>query len=1241
MARDLPKAAGGIFSYFARHPTLANLLLVILIAAGLFAAPNMRAQFFPDVVIDNVTVTVTWDGAGAEDVDAAIVQVLEPALLAVEGVESSEGNSREGRASITLEFEPGWDMARAADDVAARVDGITDLPEDADTPTVRRGAWRDRVTDVVVSGPVGVEQLALFSDEFVARLFSEGVTRTTIRGIAAPLTLVEVPSANLIAFDISMQDIAAAIAAEADTDPAGDVAGAGTRVRTGIEKRSAEALAQVVLRSNPDGSTLVVGDVARIIEEGVDRDRSYFVGDNPAISIRVDRSVRGDAIDIQRQVEDVAEAYEATLPEGVRIELIRTRSEAITGRLDLLIDNAMMGLALVVSLLFLFLNTRTAFWVAAGIPTALLAAIALMWAAGLTINMISLFGLIITLGIVVDDAIVVGEHADHLARRRGFGPYEAAERAAQRMALPVFSATLTTVIAFFGLTVVSGRFGDLIADIPFTVIVVLIASLVECFLILPNHMAHALKERPTRGFRPMRAVAGLVGMTIVGMLAVGLAVLASLGAPGALAGVWSLFGAVPEAVTGAQTWAVETRGGLMENALLLGAMLAVVVAGTTVLRIAMMPSLSRRAMLGALSDNGIDMASALMNQGFRWVRDTLFRPLMRAVIAARYVTLAAVTVLLSTQMVLFIGGDVQWRFFNAPERGSVTGNFAMAPGATRDDSLAQMQYFQEATEALGREYEERYGRNPIAFVIAEVGGNAGRGISGTDTKDTDQLGGISIELIDADLRPYSSFAFVGELQDKVARHPLVETISFRGWRSGPGGDALDVQFFGADAEVLKAAAEDLKTAVAQFPEVSAVQDNLSYDKEELILELTAQGQALGFDIDGLGRVLRNRLGGVEAASYPAGLRSASIRVELPAGELTADFMERMMLRTSQGAYVPLADIVSVERRTGFSTVRRENGLRLISVTGDISEDDPARATEIQEQLETEILPAIANTRQIGYEFAGLSEQEDRFLQDARTGLIMVLVGIYLVLSWVFASWSRPLVVMAIIPFGLVGTIYGHWLWDVPLSMFTVVGLLGMTGIIINDSIVLVTQIDEYGKDRGMVDAIIDGASDRLRPVFLTTATTVLGLAPLLYERSSQAQFLKPTVITLVYGLGFGMILVLMVVPSLVAIQSDVGRAWAALRRGVRAPHGLLRGTLTVGLFGVLGWLAMTMGAVAVQGSLPDVLLLRESWAEASQVGLAMALFFAGVTLWVPLLYVVAVGAVLLRAPRRRPVSAEG
>ncbi len=543
--------------------------------------------------------------------------------------------------------------------------------------------------------------------------------------------LVEVPQANLVRYDVSMAEIAEVIAAAASTAPAGDLDGGNARIRTGAAQRSAAEIAALTLRTNDDGSALTIGDVALVRVEGADRERAYFVGDSPAISVRVDRSEDGDAIAIQALVERVAAEMQATLPQGTTIDLIRTQAEAISGRLDLLIDNALMGLALVVGLLFLFLNARTALWVAAGIPVALLAAIALMWAAGLTINMISLFALIITLGIVVDDAIVVGEHADYRARHLGESPVVAAETAARRMAAPVFSATITTVLAFAALVVIGGRFGSMIADIPFTVIVVLLASLVECFLILPNHMAHALAH--------------------------------------------------------------------------------------------------------SAKTHWYDWPSRVVNRGFDLIKERLFRPAMRIVIAARYPVLAGMILILATQVAGVIRGDVTWRFFNAPELASVTGNFAMLDGATRDDSLAMVREMQRATEAVAARYEAEHGLNPLLFVLAEVGGNSGPGLSGVENKEADLLGSIAIELIEADLRPYSAAAFLADLQDEVRQLPMAEIVSFRGFRGGPGGDAIDVQTTGAGTETLKAAAIWLQTQLAPFPEVSGLQDSMAYDREELSL----------------------------------------------------------------------------------------------------------------------------------------------------------------------------------------------------------------------------------------------------------------------------------------------------------------------------------------------------------------------------------------------------------------------
>jgi multidrug efflux pump subunit AcrB len=1118
----------GLIRTFARHRTLANLLLILMLAVGLAAATKMRAQYFPDVVLNEVDVTITWDGAGADDVDRAIVQLVEPALLTVEGVSGISSRASEGRASIEVAFEPNHDLAEAESDVQAAVDALTTLPEGAEEPVVAASAWRDRVTDVLITGPVGVDQLGRFADEFTLRLFSEGISRATITGLADPETVVEVRSAMLMRHDITMAEVAEAIGAASRAAPAGELGGT-ARLQSGTETRTAERVAAIVLRAEADGTALTVGDIATIRANAANSVRAAFVGDNPAMTIRVDRADDGDAIRMQATVARVAAEMQPSLPQGVTIDLVRTRAEQISDRLALLLDNGLTGLGLVLVLLFLFLNARIAFWVAAGIPIAMIFALAAMWGLGMTLNMISLFALIIMLGVVVDDAIVVGEHADFRARTLGEPPALAAENGAIRMAAPVLASSITTIVAFLGLLAVGGRFGEMIAAIPITVALVLAASLIECFLILPNHLKGALSAK------------------------------------------------------GEARW--------------------------------------------------YDWPSRQVNRGMDWFRRVVIRPSMRLVIVARYPVLAAAVLALAWQASLFVKGDVQFRFFSPPEQASVSGSFAMLPGAGREDSLAMMRELQRAAEVVTARFEAEHGLNPVTFVLADIGGGAGRSLASAETKDPDLVGSIAMELVSPDLRPYPTSAFIAALEAEVVPHPLLEEISFRNAFFGPGGASLSVDLYGGEAESLKAAAEALKAALAGYPEVSGLEDSLAYDKEELILTLTPQGESLGLDTAALGRALRDRLGGIEAASFPDGPREATIRVELPKEELTADFLDRSLIRTESGAYVPLADIVTVESRAGFSTIARENGLRTVTVSGDLSEDNPARATEVQRALVEDILPGIAEDFGLGFRLSGQAEDEREFMGGAGVALVLCLLGIYLTLAWIFAHWTRPLVVMSVIPFGLIGAIWGHWVWGMPMSMFSIVGLIGMAGIIVNDSIVLVSTVDEYAEKRGLNAAIVDAVSDRFRPVLLTTLTTVLGLAPLLYERSSQAEFLKPTVITLVFGLAFGMVLVLLVVPAILAVQEDVRRAFAALRRAVRrGPEGLRR-ILQLAVAGVLAAVLLIPFPVALTGALPGWLspFVPHEGATGPEAAALLAFVLFGGGLWLVALVGVAVS---LRRARR-------
>lgn len=1050
---------GGVLGYFTTHRTAASFVMVLMLILGFAATTKIRSQFFPDVVINTVTVSVKWNGAGPEEMDSAVVALLEPALQSVEGVATSTAVSKEDATTISLTLEPGWDIARATEDVKSAVESVRTLPEGTEEPVVRRGVWRDKVTEVVIHGPAAPDEIARIGDDFVARLFRAGITRTTVTGIAAPQIEITVPEASRVRHDVALKDIALAVAREVDTSPAGDVAGANARLRAGVETRDADAIRDITVKVSPDGSKLYVRNLGTVSVTRSDAGQAYYMGGEPAVLIRVDRTAEGDAIGMEAEVRALASTMETELPEGVQITLINARAQDITDRLNILMSNGFSGLILVLVVLFLFLSARTAFWVAMGIPVSMLAAVGVMYLAGYTVNMMSLFALIITLGIVVDDAIVVAEHADYRHRAMGESADVAPVSAVRKMLGPVFSSTITTVLAFIALLLIGGEFGSLVGDIPVVVTAVLAASLIESFLILPNHMRHALHA----GAR--------------------------------------------------EAW--------------------------------------------------YDWPSRQFNRGFAWMVQRVFRPLMTWVIRLRYPVVAAMLLLLALSAEKAITGEVPWAFYTAPERASVTGNFAFLPGHGRSDALAMAQELDRAVAEVARQIKTDTGIYPVVHVLTQVGGTAAKGIPGEETMDPDTLGSIDIGLVGADLRDFSAQDFVRYLNAEIDRPAGIAVLSFRTQGMGPSGDSLAVNFYGTDSRALKAAATDLTNALGAYPEVTGLQDSLPWGKDDMVLQLTPQGEALGFTTAAIGAELFGRLNGITAVEFPAGTRTTAVTVQLPEGELHADFLDTTLMRTPSGDWVPLGEIVQIDSTGAFSTVTRENGRRLVSVTGALSEDDPVRAAEIAAQMSDEILPAIASRHNVSWDLGGLALQQDDFFDDVMGGVMLCILGIYMVLAWVFGSWLKPLIVMAVIPFGLIGTIWGHAHFGLAMSLFTIIGLIGMSGIIINDAIVLVTTVRDHAKRLPIVQAVVQGTSDRLRPILLTTLTTVLGLAPLMYEESRQSLFLKPTVVTLVYGLSVGFFVVLFLVPSLLVIQSDASHALGSLRRalgGRRMPFAIRTAT---------------------------------------------------------------------------------
>lgn len=1028
----------GLLALFARHPTAANLVLVLMIICGLAALTQVNRQFFPDFGIDMVTVTVSWPGASAADVDENIVQGIEPELRFLDGVKQVVSSSYEGVAVINVEFEPGADMQQGLADVESAVGQVRTLPEDAERPEIRRIVLYETVTRLVVSGPFSEHALKAHAKRIRDELLDRGVDRIDMFGARDEEIWVELDPATLRQLDLKLGDIATRIAESSQDVPAGTLAGGERQVRSLGLRREARELGTIEVRAESDGRRLLLDDIARVSEAFREGGQRGIRHGHPAIELDVKRAINSDALTMAALVRDYVAELNATMPPTLSIEQYDVRAKSIRERIHLLVSNGLSGLVLVLAVLFLFLNARVAVWVAVGIPASLLAGVAVMWASGQTINMISLFGMIMAIGIVVDDAIVVGEHAEHL-HRNGYSALDAAIGGARRMAAPVSSSTLTTVAAFLPLFIVSGIMGQIISAIPFVVVTVLLASLLECFLVLPAHLSHAL-----------------------------------------------------------------------------------------------------RAPVG---DGRLAHLVARFDARFTHFREHRFRTLVSAAVRRRYLTVAIAIAAFIVSVGAVMGGRVGYQFFPSPEPDKIYANLEMVSGTSRADTRAALLAVEKALYSAVGEFVDKP-EDLVIMALGKLGTTVGGERASSAAIDTDTLGGMIVELVSSDQREVLAQQVIEAWRKAAGRPAGVESLTFTGQRTGPPGGDFDVRLKGGTVTELKAAAEEVAALLSRYAGISDVDDDLPYGKPEVVLRVNARGRALGFTTADVARQVRDAIDGAIAKRFPRGDEEVWVRVQYDRDVVGHGLLERVYLRAPGGAEVPLTSVVDFDETLGFARIRREDGQREVAVTAEI-DMRATRPGQVQEALLRDGLVDIAARHGLGYEFAGRAEDQRETLSDMLLGTVLGLAFIYIVLSWVFASYLRPLVVMSIIPLGFVGAALGHWLWNADLTILSIFAILGLSGIVINDSIVLVTTIDERLAAQPRPEAVIDGACDRLRAVILTSATTIGGLLPLLFETSLQAQFLIPMALTLVFGLAVTTFVVLLLVPALIMIQGDIGDWWRA------------------------------------------------------------------------------------------------
>ena len=1031
----------GVIGLFTRHRTAANLVMVLMVLFGVLGLARMNIQFFPTFGLDWISVSVTWPGASAEDVDANIVAAIEPEVRFLDGVKRVVSNSVEGVGSVVIEFHPETDLDTALANVENAVDQVVTLPEESEKPVVARVYAYDTIGNIVISGPFSEAALRAHAKDIRERLLAAGVDKVELFGSRREEIWVEVREGHLRQLDLTLGDIAARIGNSSVDLPSGIVpAGTNKQIRSLGLARSAEDLGQVEVIAREDGAKVQLHDIAAISDRFNERDAVAFRAGYPAIELQVRRAPTSDALEQAAILDTFIDELKPTLPPTLVVENYDNAAELIDDRIGMLLRNGVSGLALVIVVLFVFLSGRVAFWVTVGIPVSLLATLGVMMLAGQSINMVTLFALIMAVGIIVDDAIVVGEHAV-TQRAAGAGAVDAAERGARRMLAPVMAATLTTIAAFLPLFMVSDLIGQIIGAIPLVIVCVLIASLIECFLVLPGHLRVALKSDPRRENRFAR-------------------------------------------------W---------------------------------------------------------FNPKFEAFRDGLFARIVRGCIAWRYLTIAMAIALLLLFMGLVAGGRISFVFFPSPESDSVLANVSFVEGTKRETTIAMVRELERALNEAEAELTGGAG-GLVAMSLGQVGKPAQRS-KAIFLGSGDHIGGMRVELRPSDRRDIRTLALIETWRSKVRPLPGLETMTILERQTGPPGREIDIRVTGHDVQALKAAAGEVMRWLGRFPGVSDIQDDTPYGKQETILTVSPRGRALGFTTESAARQVRAAFEGVIAKRFARGDEEVAIRVRLPHDTLTEADLRRAYVRSPAGIEVPLAEVVGFDEKAGFASIRREDGQRMIAVTAEIDES-VTTTDEVLDALQAEGLPEIGQRHGVGTLLRGKAEEQATTLGDMKTGTIIALISIYLILAWVFASYSRPLFVMAVIPFGAVGAIAGHFVLGYDLTVLSMVALLGLSGIVVNDSIILVRAVqDRLGAGEPLAEALVGGARDRLRAVILTSVTTIFGLTPLLFETSLQAQFLKPMAVTIVFGLIGVTSIVLILVPCLLAIQGDIaallGRAPAA------------------------------------------------------------------------------------------------
>lgn len=1026
----------GPIAWMAGHSVAANLAMVVCIIGGLLFLNNIRQEVFPDFEIDSVSISVAYPGASPEEVERGIVLAIEDAVGGLDGIKQITSSAKENAGTVTVEALRGTDLQKFTQDIQKEVDRITTFPIDAEKPQITLIASKRRVISVALYGDAEDAVLHELAEQLRDQLLQDpGITQIDLEGVKPLEIAVEIPQDMLRRYRLSLGDIAQRIASASIDLPAGSVKTDSGEILIRIKERRdyGRQFSQLPIITTPDGSQIKLGDIARITDGFDESDYYATFNDKPAVMLQVYSVGEQTPIQVSETVRNHLDKIAPELPEGIFTDVRRDASEDYGQRIDLLLRNSAMGLSLVFILLALFLELRLAFWVMMGIPIAFLGSFLLLPSIGVTLNMISLFAFIIAIGIVVDDAIIIGENIYHY-RQEGLSPLQAAIQGAREMAMPVTFSILTNIATFMPLLFIPGFTGKIFFMIPLVVITVFLLSLAESLFILPNHLGH-LKPLKSQGIQ-------------------------------------------------AKIHHYQQR----------------------------------------------------FSDGFR--RWTLHRygPFLESVLQHRYLTVTLAFSLLIAALAYAASGRMGMTLFPKVESDYAQVTLTMPFGTPF-----------EKTEAIARHLSEAARR------VASNVPNGDRLLKGQFTElgtiDRQQTLGSHLATVRTYLAPpevrddiLSTEQFTRRWREEAGEIAGIEAILFESDAGGPSrGPAITVELNHRDIQVLERASRRLAQTLNAYPIVNDVDSGLTSGKEQLDFTLLPEGRSLGLTGQDVARQVRNAFFGAEVLRQQRGRNEIKIMVRLPENErMSLKNVESLMLRTPAGIEIPLTEAVQIERGRAYTEINRRNGRRNIQVKSGVT--PRSRAGEIINDLKATELPRLQEEFPgLQYSFQGSQAEMADNLSSLKISFVFALLAIYAMLAIPFRSYILPLIVIVSIPFGIIGAILGHLLMGYDLSILSMLGIVALSGIVVNDSLVLINYANEHriGSAKTPLQVIKAAGIQRFRPILLTTLTTFFGLMPMILETSRQARMLIPMAISIGFGILFATLITLVLIPSLYLVAEDV------------------------------------------------------------------------------------------------------